>query len=131
MTVEWKIVDHDGDHVLVEFKEGEETKRLNFNIGGLVNASLNPKPLIVATDAGMENMKVAGTLYGYDKGGILKEHSHDPIGLHTIEVLKGKVTVHKTSGDVTIAPGIIIKVAVGEKHSIEALEPSETLHRLV
>ena len=162
MIINWTIesVDQESQHAVIKYYSGPYTQRLNIKIKSDVEQSirsgapiqffkerLSPDPKldltgIVGNTGSFEhtdntphtgtNMRVAGTAYTFDKGGILPEHKHqNGVGLHNIQVLKGSVKVSKDSGDVTITEGdAAVDILPDENHSVEALEPSTTLHLL-
>jgi quercetin dioxygenase-like cupin family protein len=120
----WRIVAHTDDHICVEFEDG---RRLNYNASPLVE-----KPRYVIDDPvqAASGLHVGGMAYRFDAGGVLPPHTHDtPDTLHTIECTQGRVTVRREqSGDMILAAGETATVALGEQHSVEALEPSRTVH---
>ena len=127
----WKIIDYFDDNVTVEY---EDKSRLNFNVRSIIEPR---KPIVYEQNqiAYEQNqigtgMKIAGAAYMFDQGGILPTHTHDtPDSLHTIECTQGRVMVRREqSGDIILNVGNIATIALGEKHSIEALEPSKTVH---
>ena len=127
----WKIIDYFDDNVTVEY---EDKSRLNFNVRSIIEPR---KPVVYEQNqiAYEQNqigtgMKIAGSAYAFDQGGILPTHTHDaPDSLHTIECMQGRVMVRREqSGDIILNVGNIATIALGEKHSIEALEPSKTVH---
>lgn len=75
--------------------------------------------------------RILTVAYHFAKGETLAEHAHERDALHDIKLISGHVIVHKESGDVDALPGEVVNVKVGEKHSIEALEPSVTHHTLI
>lgn len=70
------------------------------------------------------------TLFRYKPGDILPTHVHKGADLHNIKLVKGRVVVTREfSGNILLdTPGQAIDVQLNEAHSVEAFEPSETLH---
>jgi len=120
----WKIIEHTDDHVCVEFDDG---RRLNYNVSGLVETPRQNTNDPVQVASGLH---IGGIVYRFDAGGVLPPHTHDtPDMLHTIECTQGRVMVRRAqSGDMILSAGETATVALGEQHSVEALEPSRTVH---
>jgi len=118
----WRIIEHTDDHICVEFSDGN---RLNYSVQDLVERRLYTN----APDKIGGGMQIAGMAYRFDAGGVLPPHTHDtPETLHTIECVQGRVLVRREQGDILLAAGEKADIKLGEKHSVEALEPSKTVH---
>ena len=122
--MKWKIIEHSDDHICVEFEDGT---RLNYNTSSLIDT---PKQNVGDPIQESSGLYIGGTVYRFDKNGVLPIHTHDTIDtLHSIECLQGKVIVYREhSGDKILSKGDIASIELGEKHSVKALEPSKTLH---
>jgi quercetin dioxygenase-like cupin family protein len=120
----WKIIEHTDDHICIEFDDG---RRLNYNISSLVEP---PRQNAGDPAQPASGLHIGGTVYRFDAGGVLPTHTHDtPETLHTIECVEGRVLVRRAqSGDMILPAGETATVALGEQHSVEALEPSRTVH---
>jgi quercetin dioxygenase-like cupin family protein len=126
----WKELEHPEPGVsLVEFANGT---KLNINYGHVIDHH-DPdykRPTPAVSDE-VPTITPVSMLYKFKKGAVLSEHQHDKATLHDIQVIKGRVLVRRESGDVELVRGDVVDIAEGEKHSIEALEPSVTLHTLL
>jgi quercetin dioxygenase-like cupin family protein len=120
----WKIIEHTDDHICVMFADGS---CLNYNVRALIEPpqKTNSDPL----EAGASGPRFGGIAYRFNAGAVLPTHTHDtPETLHTIECVQGRVLVRREQGDVTLAAGEQADIKLGERHSVEALEPSKTVH---
>lgn len=141
MITSWRGVEINGDnkdHVLVKYVDDGVEKMRNFNIKELVEQRLGittfPAPAPLGGDGASMSQGVfmIGTAYGFKKGAVLQAHAHPAETLHTIEVDEGRVMVRRSaSGDLVAVKGDTVKLAAGETHSVEAIEPSRTIHWLL
>ena len=121
--MKWKIIGHSEDHFLVEFEDGST---LNFCATELVER--RQRPAAPQPQMG-KGVKLTGVAYAFDKDSELFAHTHDAATNHDIRVVSGTVMVRRAkSGDVLAHAGETVLLEPGEVHSIEASEPSTTLH---
>jgi quercetin dioxygenase-like cupin family protein len=122
-----KIVGFFDDNIEIEYEDGT---RANKSVAHVITPPAPMGRMVNAPPETVANGPTAemGTVFTFKKDNVLPEHTHDAMSLHTIEVLSGKMLVKKTSGDVTLDAGGFATLAVGEKHSIVALEDGRTLH---
>lgn len=64
-------------------------------------------------------------VFAFDAGGALAEHTAN--GLVTIHALGGALTVHTPDRDYALRPGMMVVLAPGIPHRVNASEPSEML----
>lgn len=135
---DWKIVGTTDNQVTVEYGRADQPSRLNFDVSSLIDPIVNP-PAVPVIGAGIVEASEVNTngprashsiLYTFAlRGQIIPTHDHLRGGLHDIRVLAGEALIRKESGDVVGKPGDVYTVAVGEKHSVEALvDGTVTLH---
>lgn len=117
----WQITGHTDREIEVLFDDGS---RLNYNVETLVYPP-EPPPIPV----GVPKATPVSTRYDFAVNDILAEHAHAAAQIHDICVLSGRVMVRRAvSGDVEAVAGDVVQISVGEAHSVEAIEPSITLH---
>lgn len=125
----WKELAHEDGHVLIEYADGS---RLNISYNHLIEMHDPEKKAQISVEPLGPQASPFSMLYRYKKGAVLSEHSHDEMTLHDVYVFSGRVIVHRAiGGDVEACEGDMVNIAVGERHSIEALEESATIHTLV
>jgi quercetin dioxygenase-like cupin family protein len=128
----WKEISHEDGHVLVEYANGS---KLNIRYDHLIEMS-DPDRVVPQSPVGAGSglsVKAIATQYTFAKGAVLSEHTHEEATTHDVVVAKGMVVVHlpDRNVDAYLSAGERLVIKPGERHSIEALEDSVTVHTLV